>query len=203
MREAELIMTTKKRNKAESQNRILQAGLAVFSEYGYDAATTKMIAARAGLNESLIQRYFKSKAGLLAAVNEISVKAMLAQKPYPPQQNLEDEIFQFLKTKMEQDCANLPFVQVIISRVLIDKELRKEMLPPPKSFFFHDRLESFKEAGLIARDVDIRSLTQIIMSQSFVVGMLERIMFQRSNQECLKQFRAFAHIMARGLSPLS
>jgi len=197
-------METKKRNRTESQNRILQAGLAVFSEHGYDAATTRMIAARAGLNESLIQRYFKSKAGLLLAVNELSMKAMLAQKPYPPQADPESEIFQFMATKMEQDGKDLRFVRVIISRILIDEQLRAEMqrkFPPPSKTFLHDRLESFRHTGLIAKSIDIPALVRIIMSQSFIIGMQERIMFGRTKKECLEHFRFFAHIAAKGIAP--
>jgi len=194
-------MKTKKRDKAKSQNRILQAGLEVFSERGYDAATTKMVAERAGLNESLIQRYFGGKAGLLSAVNRMSMQAMMAQVPYPPRQTPEEEIFHCMKHKMEHDGKNLPFVRVIISRVLIDEQLRKEMLPPPKRFFLQDRLEEFKKNNQIASDVNIQAIVEIIMSQSFIVGMLERIMFQHSNQECLKQFRIFAHVIARGIAP--
>ncbi|MFA6583159.1 MAG: helix-turn-helix domain-containing protein [Elusimicrobiaceae bacterium] len=197
-------MTIKKRNKAESQNRILQAGLAVFSKYGYDAATTKMIAARAGLNESLIQRYFKSKSGLLVAVNKLSLQAMLAQTPYPPQTDVESEIFQFMQSKMERDGDNLAFVRVILSRILIDEKLREEMrkqTPPPKRIFLHERLELFKENGLIADDVAIEELVGIIMSQSFIVGLLERIMFHKTKQDCSNRFRVFARAMAKGIAP--
>ena len=197
-------MTVRKRNKAESQNRILKAGLSIFSEYGYDAATTKMIAARAGLNESLIQRYFKSKAGLLAAVNKLSAQAMLSQKPYPPQANPESEIFQFFKSRMELDEENLAFVRVVISRILIDEQLREELrqqMPPPKELFLKTRFEDFKNKGLLSKDVDVKVLVDIIMSQSFVVGFLERIMFNKSRRECLAQFRVLSHTLAIGISP--
>jgi DNA-binding transcriptional regulator YbjK len=58
---------TKKRSRKKSSQRILQAALEIFSKVGYDAATTKMISKRAGLNESLIQRYFTSKSNLSSA----------------------------------------------------------------------------------------------------------------------------------------
>jgi len=196
-------MEKRKRNKAQSRSLILQAGLAVFSERGYDAATTKMIAARSGLNESLIQRYFKSKAGLLAAVNKMSMEAMMAQHFYPPQATPEEEIFQFMKNRMEQDGKNLQFVRVVISRVLIDEKLRKEMPAPPKRFFLHERLEAFKEQKLIDAAIDVTQLAEMIMSQSFIVGMLESLMFRRSERDCLKRFRTFAGIVAIGIAPRS
>jgi len=199
-------MTARKRNKAESQNRILKAGLSIFSEYGYDAATTKMIAARAGLNESLIQRYFKSKAGLLAAVNKLSVQAILSQKPYPPQANPESEIFHFFKSRMELDEENLAFVRVLISRILIDEQLREELrhhMPPPKELFLNARFENFQQKGLLSKDIDVKNLIDIMLSQSFVVGLMERVMFNKSRRESLDQFRVLSHILAIGISPRS
>lgn len=47
--------------------RIRQAARAVFAAKGYDAATTREIADRAGINIALINRYFGSKLGLFEA----------------------------------------------------------------------------------------------------------------------------------------
>lgn len=47
--------------------RILNAARSVFGEKGYEAAGTREIAQRAGVNVALINRYFGSKAGLFAA----------------------------------------------------------------------------------------------------------------------------------------
>nr|WP_070029932.1 TetR family transcriptional regulator [Streptomyces sp. F-1] len=48
--------------------RILHAAGAMFAERGYEAATVRDIAARAGVNQALIFRYFGSKKALLAEV---------------------------------------------------------------------------------------------------------------------------------------
>jgi len=47
--------------EADSRERILTAALAAFSENGYDGATTRDIAARAGVNQGLIKYYFDGK----------------------------------------------------------------------------------------------------------------------------------------------
>jgi len=44
----------------------------MFAEHGYDAATTRQIAAEAGVDAALIARYFGSKEGLYLAVVEAS-----------------------------------------------------------------------------------------------------------------------------------
>lgn len=54
----------------ERRRSILDAASALFAEQGFDGATTRAIAARAGCNISAIKYYFGDKAGLLASVLE-------------------------------------------------------------------------------------------------------------------------------------
>ncbi len=65
-------MTTPQANRARSSHeeaapareRILDAALAAFAERGFDGATTRAIAAAAGVNLGLIPYYFADKQGL-------------------------------------------------------------------------------------------------------------------------------------------
>lgn len=54
----------KKRDAEATTERILVAAQQTFHDKGYDAATTREIADRAGVNLALITRYFGSKRGL-------------------------------------------------------------------------------------------------------------------------------------------
>ncbi|MCS0603559.1 TetR family transcriptional regulator [Streptomyces sp. LP11] len=56
------------RDARETRARILRAAGAVFAERGFEAATVRDIAARAGVNQALIFRYFGSKKALLTEV---------------------------------------------------------------------------------------------------------------------------------------
>jgi len=47
---------------------ILDAARAIFAARGYERATIRAVAARAGVDASMVMRYFGSKAGLFAAV---------------------------------------------------------------------------------------------------------------------------------------
>ena len=73
----------RKRDKEASKQALLRAGLDVFSKYGYEASTTKMVAAEAGLNEQLITRYFGGKSGLLLAALAAFIDEE-ADDYYPP-----------------------------------------------------------------------------------------------------------------------
>ena len=55
------------RNAAATRAALLDAALALFSEKGFDRATTREIAERAGVDPALIMRYFGSKAALYVA----------------------------------------------------------------------------------------------------------------------------------------
>lgn len=55
---------TRKRDAEATAARILAAAQAVFQDKGYERATTREIAERAGINLALISRYFGSKRGL-------------------------------------------------------------------------------------------------------------------------------------------
>ncbi|BDU71675.1 TetR/AcrR family transcriptional regulator [Mesoterricola silvestris] len=48
----------------DTRDSLLEAGLACFAKYGYDATSIRLIASMAGKNSSLIAYYFKSKEGL-------------------------------------------------------------------------------------------------------------------------------------------
>ncbi|WP_369395420.1 TetR family transcriptional regulator [Streptomyces sp. CG1] len=60
---------------------MLHAAGAVFAERGYDAATVRDIAGRAGVNQALIFRYFGSKQALLTEVMAQGGKEQLNSTP--------------------------------------------------------------------------------------------------------------------------
>lgn len=58
---------TRKRDATATAASIVEAARDLFGDMGYEAVGTREIAQRAGVNVSLINRYFGSKAGLFAA----------------------------------------------------------------------------------------------------------------------------------------
>lgn len=61
---------SKQKDGLDSRDRLLEASIDIFGQYGFDAATTRMIAAEAGVNIAAIPYYFTSKTGLYQAVIE-------------------------------------------------------------------------------------------------------------------------------------
>lgn len=61
---------------SDTRERILEAALAAFSERGFDGATTREIAARAGVNLGLIKYYFDSKLKLWKAAVDAAFETL-------------------------------------------------------------------------------------------------------------------------------
>jgi AcrR family transcriptional regulator len=63
-------MSGKNDGRAAASDRLIEAGIEVFGEHSYEAATTRMIAKKAGVNIAAIPYYFNGKHGLYHAVVE-------------------------------------------------------------------------------------------------------------------------------------
>jgi len=61
---------------AAAKDRLINAGIDVFGEHSYEAATTRMIAKKAGVNIAAIPYYFNGKEGLYHAVVEHIVERL-------------------------------------------------------------------------------------------------------------------------------
>lgn len=58
----------KEQTPEDTRRQLLQAGLEIFSEVGFEAATTRSISARAGVNLALVNYHFGDKLGLYRQV---------------------------------------------------------------------------------------------------------------------------------------
>jgi len=55
------------KTQPDARERLIQAGIDIFAEYGFNATTTRMLADKARVNLSAIPYYFRSKEGLYHA----------------------------------------------------------------------------------------------------------------------------------------
>ena len=79
-------------NEQDTREKLLDAAKFVFSKRGYDGATVKEIAEKAGCNVSLISYHFDGKEGLFRALLEGFGRERLrdAEKILLPAESLED-----------------------------------------------------------------------------------------------------------------
>lgn len=62
------------RGRTDARERILTAAVEEFGEHGYDAATIRLIADRAGVDPALVHHYFGTKADLFAEAADLPIR---------------------------------------------------------------------------------------------------------------------------------
>ena len=164
-------MTTRKRDRAATSQKILGAAVSCFAEHGYDAATTRAIAARAGVSEGLIHRYFGSKEGLLLAI----MRQFLDQSVAPElqsQTDLKPALQQFLLRSLDQHQSAVETMRVMVARAIVDRGVGRAM---------GQDIEETHIAGLVRRleelypesDPSQREAAAFVLSAfSFVLGFM-------------------------------
>lgn len=161
----------KRRCREITTQKLLEAGLEVFSKYGYDAATTKLVAKRAGINESLINRYFDGKAGLLhRLILDFAEKSIKRSGQYPPGETVEQEIRNLLHDRLTYFLENLHLVRLATSRALVDCELNRELekyFPTKADEHFIKRLEEFQRQNNSLSAEKITSLAYCVRIQVY------------------------------------
>ena len=113
------------RDRAGKKQALILAALKLFANKGYDATTTREIAASAGCAEGLIHRYFNGKAGLLPALMEFRVSQEVADLMHhiPSAHTFEDEYLQLVDWALEHMWQDREFLRVAIPRALSGSRL--------------------------------------------------------------------------------
>jgi AcrR family transcriptional regulator len=203
-------VAAKPRSKDATCQKLLDAGLKIFCKHGYDGATTKLVAKESGVNESLINRYFQGKQGLLHTIIETFAKSFSAKLAvYPQGQTLEEEIYNYCSFRFETLVENQSFLKIAISRSLIETETKsrinkvlEETTHQGAPQILVDRLTALQKEGLIRADVHIDRAALAVSSMS--IGILTFGFLQRDldKNTIHKTFQDFSRDYAKGLSPL-
>jgi len=193
----------RKRDREASKQAFMQAGLRVFSECGYDAATTKAIAAEAGLNEQLITRYFGGKAGLLLEILASFVDQELDGANYPAAAGtVEEEILQFLRYRDSKLLELQDFFRAFLPMSLRDGSIRDKLRPIllRETAVLRDRLEALQTRGHIRPDADLEAVSMIVGGLSFHISFMLRVNLDLSAQHLDRIVAEFVRDMASGLA---
>jgi TetR/AcrR family transcriptional regulator len=196
------------RGREVSMRKLLQAGVEIFSEVGFNGATTRMLSQRSGVNESLINRYFNGKSGLfLAVIMDFICKNKGNELNYPRGETLEQEIENYLKFHTDQAIEHRDFMRIILSRVATDSEIRNQVTQCIESMVEENcssivtRLREFQKKGEIRKDVDARLAARVIGMQEMGAKLLVTLMPEFDRKQSLIDIRIFAREFSRGLRP--
>ena len=197
----------RKRDKEGTKKALLEAALAVFSEHGYDAATTREVAKRAQTSEALIQRYFEGKAGLLLAITQQMMTAgneeLLANLPFAP--TLEEDILQVLNQSCTQLRCQSSFIRVVLSRAIVDTKLGLQMgehLHKSRLPMLKMRLMHYQQKGQVAPDLDLDASAFAISGMTFTLGFMAPEVFAFDRTRLTAIAKSLAGTLARGMRKL-
>jgi AcrR family transcriptional regulator len=193
----------KKRDREATTQKLLEAGLEVFSQLGYDGATTKMIAKTAGIAEALIIRYFGGKEGLLFAIFLSYVeKRKAAEEIYPEGESLVEEIKNFLFFSLERDLKEKDFLRVLTSRAAVDPKFNqrlRENVPIDVPSTLLKRLQQYQQKGDISKGINLQEVCFNLGFQGFSTLYLGNMVLQMPIETIRAGLNSFAEIYASGL----
>ncbi len=176
--------TANKRNAVESKERLLQAGIKLFAEYGPDATTVEMIAKEARINRRMLYHYFESKEGLYRATIQRAYEQSAAAEIELAHLLLPvEELFErIVRSHYEFLSAHPEFVRLLAWENLrygrTAREIDVSALKAPMIQAFHLAVEQGKREGLFRPDIDEKQLLISHMGLCF---------FYFSNQYTLSQ----------------
>ena len=193
-----------KHAKDQRQQALMEAATAVFAEHGYDAATTREVAERAGCSEGLIHRYFQGKHGLLLAIMQRKAAGVLEDfgAGLPDRDTVEAEIEQILLWHLEHLREHGDLMSVAVSRVTIDPDIGRavgESINQQRVDVILGRLRHHREAGRIREDVDLEAVAEAIAAIGFMLGFFSQVVFEMDPDRVRRTAIESAAALSRGI----
>ena len=197
------------RDRAGKKQALIVAALKLFASKGYDATTTREIAAAAGCAEGLIHRYFSGKAGLLPALMEYRISQEVADlaQHVRPAHSFEDEYLQLVTWAVEHMWEDREFLRVAIPRALLDPDfghLLRQVGPLQRGRAITARLKKFRESQVLP-DRDFDALVQSVSVIGFMFGFMRPAVLRQDRKTSTRTASVIAKLLVRSLSsvPLS
>jgi AcrR family transcriptional regulator len=194
------------RDRQATEASLVSAASVLFAEKGYENSSTRNIADIAGCSESLIQRYFKGKEGLLLAVleqrHQHSPDAEFFDGPLCS--SLAEEARLTFKSGILTVRQRSDTLHIVLSRVLIDHTFKEHFnrvsLRSWTKAKIKARLERYAAAGMIAPGLDIEITSELMMSLRFQLGFVYPQLLQCDVDELQRMVDAFAEMFSRAVS---
>jgi AcrR family transcriptional regulator len=193
------------RDRAGKKQALIVAALKLFASKGYDATTTREIAASAGCAEGLIHRYFNGKAGLLPALMEYRVSKEVADLAHHlrPAHTFEDEYLQLVSWALEHMWEDREFLRVAIPRALLDPgfgQVLRQVGPLQRARAIGQRLKKFRECRDLP-EAEFDALVQSVSVIGFMFGFMRPAVLRQDRKTSTRTASAIARLLIRSLSP--
>lgn len=202
IRKAARSRTLRKRDRGSTEEKLLKAGIEIFSKYGFDAATTKLISKRSNVNESLIMRYFGGKEGLLIEIiRRFFERSQTIPLSYPPQDSLEAELVRFCRQSFEDIKRDAAVMRILILRSAVDPKMKKKVLSLINSDGnprLIERIQVLRDKNKLPTDFD-PMLIHLIAFQNISAIFISDILFEDDKQiEIEKNLERIVSLTVKG-----
>ena len=200
----EVLKSNKSKDREASESKLLEAAKCVFSQYGFNGATTRMIAQKSGVNISLINRYFDGKYGLLLAMLKQQNTAFreLALS-YPPCETAVEEICKFADHVFEVYFVDPQFVKIVMGQFCTDEKFLadfRSMFPTDEAHpMLLERLEILKAKNKIHPETLIHQVTIDLESAIFGMNISNVIVGGYETEVAMLKTKSFLTGYARSL----
>jgi len=189
------------RDRAGKKQALIIAALKLFASKGYEATTTREIAACAGCAEGLIHRYFNGKAGLIPAIMEFRVTQEVADlmQHIPKAQSFEGEYLQLVNWAVENVWEDREFLRVAIPRAMLDPgfgQLLRQFGPLQRARAISVRLKRFRESRAMS-DAEFDALVQSVSVIGFMFGFMRPAVLRQDRKSSTKTASVIARLLVR------
>ena len=193
-------MTRKPRNRSAKQTALISAATSLFARRGYEATTTREIAARAGCSEGLIHRYFGGKSGLLFDIVKLHVAQGAATTiQHPASATLKAEIQKLVDWQLDRFWKEREFLCVAFSCGILHPELGNLLSKymPARASLVAQRIRSYKECRRSNEDIEV--LARTLVSLSFDLGFIRPAILRQNREQTRNIARRAAALLSRSV----
>lgn len=187
------------RNRPAREQALIAAATRLFATKGYDATTTREIAAEAGCAEGLIHRYFQGKEGLLFAIIRSRTSGDTFDTITKPASSLREEFMHLVESELERMWQDREFFRVLMPRAFLDANLGhvlNRVGPLRRANKIRERLRTACNGNNVS-DHEVEALTQFIGSIGFLFGFLRPVVLGEDRTRARAVALATAEIFAR------
>ncbi len=167
--------------------KLIETAIELFSRKGFSGATTKEIAAAAGVTEAIVFRHFATKKDLYTAILEYrlkdeSVEAWLNQAQTLMDRRDDEGVLRFLAKEIIEQCGKEPrFEKLVLFAALEGHELAvmHHQIAEPIGKVFIDYIERRQRAGALRQGDPGAILTAVVgfakffAAQKYIYGVCE------------------------------
>jgi len=196
----------RKQNRPARERALIAAATSLFSARGFDATTTRQIAAAAGCAEGLIHRYFGGKSGLLLAIIQCRVAQEITDlsERLPLALDISGEIQQLVEFEIGRMWEDREFFRVLVPRAMLDPsagEVLSRIGPMKRAKAIRDRLIRFEECRALPQN-EIDALAHSVGVIGFMFGFMRPVVLGHDREQARQTALTVARMLARGLTDI-